>query len=283
MMRLLFCVGLVGAVAYIVWMPTAVEPEWDAGAEVATAQPELDSQAEQKLRSSWGPTLKSLGRNGEAAQQAYSQQFVAAQPAPQGAAYGPARLEEAPEAELIPSAGDAAPAEAPAPVVDDVAESVSWARVILGAKAHSEASVSSPITKFWAAGTELQIVDRHSGWLELRDRVTGERGWVFEKYLVAIDGPSPTQSVAKASPEPVPAKVAADKTKAPRQAAKPIRQARPVKQAANDVAVAPPDDAALSDSKRDRLTKKEERRERKLFRLFGRNPGPEAWTVGAQR
>ena len=52
----------------------------------------------------------------------------------------------------------------------------------------------------------VQIVGRESGWLELQDPVTQERGFVFEKYLAAIDGPSPTQpmsaskSRAQASP-----------------------------------------------------------------------------------
>jgi hypothetical protein len=150
--------------------------------------------------------------------------------------------------------------------------------VILAAKAHSEASVSSPITKFYPTGAELQIVGRESGWIEVLDPMAQERGFIFEKYLVAIDGPSPTRSLTQASAEPLPAaasKVASPAAQTPRQASKPVRQA------ANDVAAMQPNEAR-PDKKRGRLTKKEERRERKLFRLFGsREPAP--WTVGAPR
>ena len=43
-------------------------------------------------------------------------------------------------------------------------------------------------------GTELQLVRRENGWLELLDPVTQERGWIFEKYLISIGAPSPTQA-----------------------------------------------------------------------------------------
>ena len=151
--------------------------------------------------------------------------------------------------------------------------------MIHGARAHSAASISSPITKFYPPGTELQIVGRESGWVELLDPATQERGYVFEKYLVAIDGPSRSQAVTQASAELPPAKaaskVAAPKARTPRLASK---------QAINDVGSTPPEGVASSDKKRDRAARKEERRERKLLRLFGgRNAGPEAWTVGSPR
>ena len=61
----------------------------------------------------------------------------------------------------------------------------------MAARVHSEASVSSPTIRFYRPGTELQLVRRKNGWLELLDPATQERGWIFEKYLVSIDAPSP--------------------------------------------------------------------------------------------
>jgi hypothetical protein len=263
MMRALIFICLAGAAAYAV-IPTSEEPEWGTGAKLVTANPESLPQGDQKLRSSWGPTLKSLGRDPEA------QQVVSQQPeAPQ------------PRQEAVYWQGDAQPKQASQPAADAgvaTAEHVAWARVILAAKAHSEASVSSPITKFYPIGTELQIVGRQSGWIELLDPATQERGFVFEKYLVAIDGPSPARTLTQASAEPLPAMA----PKAGSLAAQTQRQAsKPVRQAANAVEPAQPNEAR-PETKRDRLTKKEARRERKLFRMFGgREPAP--WTVGAPR
>jgi hypothetical protein len=166
----------------------------------------------------------------------------------------------------------AGPAEA---VLDEA--HVAWVKVVHGAKAHSAASISSPITKFYPPGKELQMLGRESGWIELLDPATQERGYVFERYLVAIDGPSPT--VTQASTELAPVKAApkaASKPQAPRLATKRVQQA------VNDVGAARPGDESLSGKKRDRATKKEGRRERKMFRLFG-SRSPEAWTVGSPR
>lgn len=269
MMRALIFVCLAGAAAYAL-IPTSEEPEWGAGAKLATAKPEPLLQVDQKLRSSWGPTLKSLGRDPEA-QPVVSQQRGAPQQR-QEAVYwqGDTQANQASQPPTI--------AGVPTEVGTATAEPVALARVILAAKAHSEASVSSPITKFYPIGTELQIVGRESGWIELLDPATQERGFVFEKYLVAIDGPSPARTLTQASAESLPAvapKAASPAAQKQRQASKPVRRA------ANAVEAAQPSEAR-PETKRDRLTKKEARRERKLFRMFGsREPAP--WTVGAPR
>jgi hypothetical protein len=57
------------------------------------------------------------------------------------------------------------------------------AGVVLAARVHSEPSVSFPTVRFFAPGTELQVVRRESGWVELFDPATQERGWVFESYV----------------------------------------------------------------------------------------------------
>ena len=274
MMRSLICVCLAGAAAYYVLIPTQSEPEWNSGTKVSTARLEASRQADPQLRSSWGSTLKSLGRDPEAQ-----------------AVVSPQRETPKPRQEAVYWQGDVKPKQASQPATSVTAKSdmpakadlattghVAWARVILAAKAHREASVSSPVTKFYPIGTELQIVGRESSWIELLDPKTQQRGFIFEKYLVAIDGPTPTQSLTQVSAKPPLA--AASKAKSP--AARTSRQAsKTVRQATNDVQATHPNEAR-PDTKGERLTKKEARRERKLFRMFGgREPAP--WTVGEPR
>jgi Bacterial SH3 domain len=282
MMRALVVLSLAGAAAYML-IPVSEEREWNAGEKVSTARLEPLPQdplpqGERKLRS-WGSTLKSLGSDSQGRVAAPQQPSISAtlkqealyQP---DSAAGNEASQAAPDTGARPVAETAGPAEA----VYDAAH-VAWVKVVHGAKAHSAASISSPITKFYPPGKELQILGRESGWIELLDPATQERGYVFERYLVAIDGPSPIQAVTQASTELAPVKAtskAAAKPQTPGLATKPLRQA------VNDAGTARPDDDALSGKKRDRATRKEERRERKMFRLFG-SRNPEAWTVGSPR
>jgi Bacterial SH3 domain len=283
MMRALIVLSLVGATAYML-IPVSEEREWNAGEKVSTAR--LDPlpqdplpQGERKLRS-WGSTLKSLGSDGQgrvAAPQPPSISATLKQEAlyqPDSAA-GNEASQAAPDTGARPVAETAGPAEA----VYDAAH-VAWVKVVNGAKAHSAASISSPITKFYPPGKELQILGRESGWIELLDPATQERGYVFERYLVAIDGPGPSQAVTQASPELALVKAG---SKAPKPQTSRLAT-KAVQQAVNDVGTARDDGDALSGKKRDRTSRKEERRERKMFRLFGsRNPRGEAWTVGSPR
>jgi hypothetical protein len=65
-----------------------------------------------------------------------------------------------------------------------------WVVVIRWATVHSGPSVSAPTVRFYSVGTELQLVDHQSGWLEVLDPVTSQRGWIYENYyLQAIRGP----------------------------------------------------------------------------------------------
>ena len=68
------------------------------------------------------------------------------------------------------------------------------AKVVLAARVHSEPSVASPTVRFFSPGTELQVVRRESGWVELFDPATQERGWVFESYVWSTGDLSRTQT-----------------------------------------------------------------------------------------
>jgi hypothetical protein len=71
---------------------------------------------------------------------------------------------------------------------------VEWAKVVIAAKVHGDASVSSPILRFYQPGTALRVVSRQNGWVQVTDPSSGEAGWVFEQYLVPADGPTATQA-----------------------------------------------------------------------------------------
>ncbi|HET9935106.1 MAG TPA: SH3 domain-containing protein [Methyloceanibacter sp.] len=278
MMRALVVLSLAGAAAYML-IPASEEREWNTGEKVSTARlgplpHDLLPQGDRKLRS-WGPTLKSLGRDSQGRVAAPQQPSISAT-LKQEALYQP---DSAAGNEASQAAPDMAETVAPAEALQDAAH-VAWVKVVYGARAHSAASISSPITKFYPPGKELQILGRESGWIELLDPATQERGYVFERYLVAIDGPGPSQAVTQASPELALVKAG---SKAPKPQTSRLAT-KAVQQAVNDVGTARDDGDALSGKKRDRTSRKEERRERKMFRLFGsRNPRGEAWTVGSPR
>jgi len=142
---------------------------------------------------------------------------------------------------------------------------------MLAARVHSEASVSSPTIRFYRPGTELHVVSRENGWLQLLDPVTQERGWVFEKYLVSIDGPSSTQAAMELTTEPPPAKVASPKSQKPSRSSK-------LTVRAGDVEIA-------TDRRRGRWARRDDwRRNLGLFGFFrGREVGPAAWSIGSAR
>src|SRR5262249_58308223 len=71
---------------------------------------------------------------------------------------------------------------------------VEWAKAAFAAKVHSDASISSPTLRFYQPGTKLQVVSRQNGWVQVADPNSGERGWVFEQYLVPSESPIATQT-----------------------------------------------------------------------------------------
>ena len=87
-------------------------------------------------------------------------------------------------------------------------EEANWVAVIRGATVHSGPSVSAPIVRYYAAGTELHLIGYMHGWLQISDPTTSQQGWIYEKYyLEAIRGPgqmiAALQEPAKPKQEPV--------------------------------------------------------------------------------
>ena len=75
-------------------------------------------------------------------------------------------------------------------------EPIEWVKVMLAARVHREASVSSPTMRFYQPGTALQVVNRDNGWVQINDPTSREGGWVLEQYLVPTDGKAVTQMAA---------------------------------------------------------------------------------------
>jgi hypothetical protein len=86
-----------------------------------------------------------------------------------------------------------------------VGDSEQWAEVVLAARAHSAASVSSPTIRHYRVGTRLKVIDRRSGWIKVIDPATSNQVWIFEKYLMVkegsdkkqVEGPGQSQRTAQ--------------------------------------------------------------------------------------
>jgi hypothetical protein len=65
----------------------------------------------------------------------------------------------------------------------------SWGELRSGAPVHSGPSVSSPILGYGAAGTEMPLLERHLGWVRVRDPATSREGWIYEEHVLTKEGP----------------------------------------------------------------------------------------------
>ena len=122
--------------------------------------------------------------------------------------------------------------------------SVEWAKVMLDAKTHDQASISSPTVRSYSPGTNLQVVRREGSWVLVSDPITQEQGWVLDEYLASIGGAA-TQAALESTTEPPSAKAASPKSKKLSQApkrSKPAvrvskpRSAKPIFRGSRDVA-----------------------------------------------
>jgi Bacterial SH3 domain len=112
-------------------------------------------------------------------------------------------------------------------------QSVEWAKVAFAAKVHSNASISSPTLRFYRPGTALQVVDRQNDWVQVADPISGERGWVFEQYLVPADGPTAKQTAIATAATALP-----DRANPVPSAKKHVRAPRPAARRSHDFAAA---------------------------------------------
>ena len=172
-MKGLVFLGLVGATLYGAIVLGSDYLSSRDPAENALAGQSLGHPSNRQLRS-WGTDLPSL---------ATTSSQDSALPLPEPAA--------APAA-TFPSGSSAATATQP----DGTRyQPIEWVKVVLAAKVHGDASVSSPTVRFYPLGTALQVVSRQNGWVQIMDPTSGERGWVYEQYLSPADGPTATQTV----------------------------------------------------------------------------------------
>ena len=86
--------------------------------------------------------------------------------------------------------------------VVSTAAQVEWTKVVLAARMHDQASVSSPTVKHYSPGTNLQVIRREGVWLLVSDPASRENGWILEEYLASSDSLRPIQ-VARESTDAI--------------------------------------------------------------------------------
>jgi hypothetical protein len=206
-MKGLLFLGLVGAAIYALLVYTHQVLPGGETEDTFARQTQPNQQVAQPL-GSWGTHLASRS-------QTQNPQQAAPLLAQQNAADEPRSNDPSQNSERKPGAWYQLASEAKAPNSgSESVVSVEWAKVVLAARLHDQASVSSPPVRFYAPGTDLQVVRREGGWLQVSDPVTQDRGWVLEKYLVASDGPTSTQAASlESTAEPPSTKAASPKSK----------------------------------------------------------------------
>lgn len=177
-MKGLLLLGLVGAVIYGALVLSGDLLPRDP-AKDAFARQSLGDPNDRQLRS-WGTDLPALASSS-------SQRASVNLRKP---AVTPASISRSASLEAIPTTtGPDGTASQP----------IEWARVVLAARVHDDASVSSPTLRFYQPGIALQVVSRQNGWIQITDPASGESGWVFEQYLVPADGPTAAQTAMVAT------------------------------------------------------------------------------------
>ena len=206
-MRGLLFLGLVGAAIYALLVYTHHALQGGEAEDTFAGQTQPNQPVAQHL-SSWGTYLASRSSS-------QNPQQPAPLPPQQNAPDEPRSNDPGQNSERKPGAWYQLASEAKTPNSgSESVVSVEWAKVVLAARLHDQASVSSPTVRFYTPGTDLQVVRREGGWLQVSDPVTQERGWVLEKYLVATDGPSSTQAASvESTAEPPSTKAASPKSK----------------------------------------------------------------------
>jgi hypothetical protein len=218
----------VGAAIYTLLVITHDVSPGDKAEDTFAGQTQPNQPGAQHL-SSWGTHLPSRSSQNPQAPLAVSQESA---PLQQDAADEPRATDPSQNSQRKPGAAyQLAASEAKAPASgSDGGAPVKWARVVLAAPIHDQASVSSPTIRFYSPGIDLQVVRREGGWLQVSDPVTEDRGWVLEKYLSSIDGLSSTQAALESTIEAVPAKATSSK---PKKWSRSARRSKPAVRVSN--------------------------------------------------
>ena len=154
-MKGLLLLGLVGAVIYGALVLSGDLLPRDP-AKDAFARQSLGDPSDRQLRS-WGTDLPALAS-------ASSQRASVNLRKP---AVTPASISRSASLEAIPTTtGPDGTASQP----------IEWARVVLAARVHDDASVSSPTLRFYQPGIALQVVSRQNGWVQITDPASEESG-----------------------------------------------------------------------------------------------------------
>ena len=244
MKRFLVFVAVLGAATYM-FAPPHTAPE--GGSEAARTKQHVSGP----LRTSWGPTLRSLRQ-----EPATSQDIVSSR---QNHAYGSRPRQEEANRRLVVGGSEGDPFE--------------WARPTLAAYSQASKPSDSP-------GTELWVMGQTNGWVQPKGPNAQERGWA--SYVAATDDLGFVKPVTETAQTPL-AKVASTKTR-PSHAAKPPHRvatalepqktdpnSKPAVRVSDDIKVAKPHFNSSNDR----------RRGRGLFGIFrGRNVERPAWSIG---
>lgn len=260
MKRLLLFVCVGGAAVYLL-IPPSRSPE-EVPESVSAVQIQADHRAKGALSSSWGSTLQSLRQDREAA---WVRPQRPTPPEPIGSTPKPHVKQGSQVARVTPPVVQPDPDQASAATEEAEREAVKWVRMTQAVKVRSEASVSSPGLRAYPAGSKAQIVGRKSGWVQVLDPTTNERGWVYHSYLVSIDDPGAAHPEADGS---VPVKVASPTSSKPTHTVNTVRNS---------------DAAKITKAKRRHSRPAWHAERRRGLGLFKRRKAQRAWSLGPAR
>jgi hypothetical protein len=85
-----------------------------------------------------------------------------------------------------------------------------WVKVILPAKLHRAADVSSPVVNYYSPGTVLRAASVSDAWVAIIDPATQAQGWILQQYLSFTGSPKQLRTVEDDVPQPTAEKVASN-------------------------------------------------------------------------
>lgn len=187
---------LVGAAIYSVDTLLITGPKSPSSQNPAVEHPPTDQVANRPL-SSWDPYLRGHGPKQPSSQPVSSTIS--------------ARIDDHQHAPLPETPADTA-SDHSAPLTTEDASSDSaeanWIKVILPAKLHSAADISSPIVNYYPPGTVLRAVSARDAWVAVVNPATNTKGWILEQYLSSTGSPEQVRRMEQDEPQTTVQKVA---------------------------------------------------------------------------